>query len=262
MFERHSLAAFVLVTLPSVGLAQAFEYAPMRGQYRVTQVTKIAQEAMGQKQDFETSGSQVVTITLARKAKDTLTMTTIIDSVSQTGPMGPTPGLDKLIGMKADAKLSPTGALYSTSIKDSTVAGALGVADAAGRFLPRIKARLAPGAKWVDTTSGKLRQTGIEVDRKTVSRFSVVGDTTVAGEKSWKIMRDDSTSMTGSGMSQGQALSMEGVSIGSGALFLSQKGTYVGGEGTEKATIKLVLAANGLEINVVQEAKTKVEKVK
>jgi hypothetical protein len=262
MFARHSLAAVFLVAFPATTFAQAFEYAPMSGQYRVIQTTKIAQEAMGQKQDFETSGSQLVTITLARKTKDTLTMTTVIDSVTQTGPMGPTPGLDKLIGMKADARLSPSGALYSTSTKDSTIAGALGVADAAGRFLPRIRARLALGAKWVDTTSGKLRQQGIEVDRKTVSRFSVVGDTTVAGEKSWKVVRDDSTSMSGTGMSQGQALSMEGVSIGNGALFLSQRGMYVGGEGTEKATIKLVLAANGLEINVVQEARTKVEKVK
>jgi hypothetical protein len=263
MFARTCLVALALAfALPAHSAAQGFEYAPGTGQYRITQSTKASQEAMGQKQEFESTSLQLITISLARQSKDTLALVATIDSLSQTGPMGPTPGLDKLIGLKADAKLSPAGALYTVSVKDSSVAGAAGVADGVGRFLPKIRGRLAKGAAWSDTSTGKVKQGGLEVDRQTISRYAVVGDTTVGGEKSWKLTRQDSTSMSGSGSSQGQAMTMEGTSIGIGALYVSQKGAFVHAEGTEQQKIKLVLSANGLEINVVQNSNSKIDKVK
>lgn len=263
MFARNGLAALALMlALPALGVTQGFEYAPGTGQYRITQTTKVAQEAMGQKQEFESTSSQLVTITLTRANKDTLAMIAVMDSLSQTGSMGPTPGLEKLIGVKADAKLSPAGAMYSVSTRDSAIAGATAIADGLGRFLPKIRARLVKGASWADTTTGKVKQAGIEADRRTISRFAVVGDTAVGGEKSWKVTRDDTTSLSGSGLSQGQAMTMEGTSIGKSAVFLSQKGALVRAEGGEQSTIKLVLSANGLEINVVSNANTKIEKVK
>lgn len=265
MSARNSLVALALtagvVALPPRAVAQGFEYAPGTGQYRITLTTKGAQEAMGQKHEFESSSNQLVTITLARQNKDTLALTAVVDSVSQTGPMGPTPGLDKLIGLKADAKLSPAGALYFVHT-DSSIAGATAIADGVGRFLPKIRSRLAKGSTWTDTITGKIKQSGIDVDRQTISRYAVVGDTTVAGEKSWKLTREDSTSMSGSGMTQGQAMTMEGTSVGKSALFVSQKGTFVLAEGGEQSTVKLVLSANGLEIGVVSNASTKIEKVK
>jgi hypothetical protein len=263
MFARTSLVALALaVALPARADAQGFEYAPGTVQYRITQSTKAAQEAMGQKQEFESSSLQLITVALARQSKDTLTLVATIDSVSDVGPMGPTPGLDKLIGLKADAKLSPAGALYTVSVKDSSIKGAIGVADGVGRFLPKIRGRLTPGSSWSDTSSGKVKQSGLDVDRQTISRFAVVGDTTVGGERSWKLTRHDSTTMSGSGTAQGQAMTMEGTSIGSGFLFVSQKGAFVHAEGTEQQKIKVVLSANGLEINVVQSTNSKIEKVK
>ena len=262
MFVRNRLAVVALAALPAALAAQGYQYAPTTGQYRVTQSTKATQEAMGQKQDFESSGNQLFTVVVARAGKDTLMLTATVDSVTQTGPMGPPPGIDKLVGVKAEAKLSPTGILYSTWTKDSSITGATALAEAAGRFLPRIRGRMEKGATWVDTSSGKVRQTGIEVDRKTVSKFTVAGDTTVAGEPSWKLTRDDSTTMSGAGMAQGQALTMEGTSTGKGTLIVSQKGVFFGGEGSEQANIKLLLSANGLEINIAQNANTKIVKVK
>lgn len=263
MFARHGLVALsLLASLPSMAAAQGFEYSPGTGRYRITQTTKVAQDAMGQKMDFETTSNQLVTVTIARASKDTLALTAVVDSISSVGPMGPMPELQRLIGVKADAKLSPSGTLYSVSTKDSAIAGAANLADGTGRFLPRVRRPLAKGTTWADTTTGKVKQGGIDIDRKTVSWFSVVGDTTVGGEKSWKVARDDTTSMSGTGIAQGQALTMEGTSVGKGAMFLSPKGTFVGAEGGEQSTIKLVLSANGMEINIVQSASTKVEKVK
>lgn len=263
MFVRRSVGVCALaIGIPAAALAQGFEYAAGTGQYRVTQVTKVAQEVMGQKNEFETSTNQLVSVAIARPKRDTLAMTVTIDSLTQTSPMGAQPGIEKLVGLKANAKLSPSGTVFSVQASDTTIEGAVGVADNMGKFLPRIRARLATGASWADTATGKVKQGGLDVERKTISRFQVLGDTTVGGEKSWKLSRDDSTSMSGSGMSQGQALTMEGRSVGKGTIVLSQKGTFMAAEGGEQANIKLVLSANGMEISVQQNATTKVEKVK
>jgi hypothetical protein len=263
MIARMGRIALVLAGVaPGVAFAQGFEYAPGKAQYRITQTTKVTQEAMGQKQDLETSSYQLISVTAARAHKDTITLAAVMDSVSQTGPMGPPPGLDKLVGVRADAKISPSGALFVAAVKDSTIFGATDLANGIGRFYPNIRGKLATGATWSDTTSGKLKQSGLEIDRKTISRYTVLGDTTVAGERSWKLQRADSTTMSGSGLMQGQAITMEGTSAGKGELYVGQRGTFGGGQGTETANIKLVLAANGLEFNIVQNANSKIEKVK
>ena len=53
MLARSILAAFAVMALPAATVAQGFEYAPGTAQYRITLVTKTTQDAMGQKQDFE-----------------------------------------------------------------------------------------------------------------------------------------------------------------------------------------------------------------
>src|SRR5438128_4170448 len=126
----------------------------------------------------------------------------------------------------------------------------------------QIGARFANCTTWSDTTTGKLKQGTMDVERKVVANYKVVGDTTVGGEKSWKIARDAVTSLSGSGMNQGQQMSMEGTSNANGTLLVSQKGTFLGGESEDHATVKIVLAANGMEVGVTTVANTKIEKVK
>lgn len=263
MSIRFSRVAIALsFALPTVASAQGFEYATGTGRYRITQTTKYAQEAMGQKQEFESSNNQVMTVTLSRPTRDTLAMTVVVDSISFAGSMGPPPGADKLARLKVDARLSPSGAYFaSSSTRDTSVDLSAPLAEAMGRFLPRIRVRLANGASWSDTTTGRTKQGGMEVDRKTFSRYRVAGDTTIAGERSWKVLKNDSTAMSGSGMAQGASMTMEGTAIGTGMLLLSQKGTYMGGEGDEVATLKIVLSGNGLEVTMTQSANTKVAKL-
>lgn len=267
MFARPSPARLALATMlafPAVAAAQSFEYAPGSGRYRLTSTTKGAQEAMGQKQEFETNNSQLLTVTLARAAKDTVAMTVVLDSISAVGPMGMTPpGLDKLLGIKVSAKLSPFGAVYSAEgPSDTTIANVAQITEEMGRFLPRIRGRLAAGSSWTDTTTGSLKQNEMDIERQVVARYTVVGDTTVGGEKAWKIARETTTSLAGSGAPQGQPMTMEGTSNGKGTVLVSQKGVFVGSEQEDQARIKITLAANGMEIGVTTSATTKVEKVK
>ncbi len=269
---RLSLA--LSLALPAAAVAQGslaqrpapgdrFEYAPGTAQYRITSKTKAAQEMMGQKQEFESTNSQLLSITVARASQDTLAVALVLDSISAMGPMGPPPGLDKLSGVKVLAKLAPFGGVYSAvGPTDDSIPNGSQVTDEMSRFLPKIRAKLAAGATWTDTTTGKAKQSGLDVDRKVVATYTVIGDTTVGGEKSWKVARATNTTLSGSGTSQGQPMTMEGTSNGKGTLFLSQKGVFVGAENEEAASIKIVLAADGVEIGVTTTANTKIEKVK
>lgn len=265
MFGRPTSLAFLLsLALPAASVAQGFEYTPSTGQYRIASSTKGVQEMMGQKQEGETSSNQLMTVTLARPVKDTLMMTVVLDSLSIVGPMGMTPpGLDKLVGMKITAKLSPFGMFYSAEgPKDSSMATVNQLVEGLRGFLPRIKGKLTPGATWTDTISGKVNQGPFEVERRVISKFTVVGDTTVGGEKSWKIARESSTSLSGSGAPQGQPATMEGTSNAKSTILVSRKGVFVGSNSEDQANIKVVLAASGMEIGITQTATTKIEKVK
>ena len=263
MFARPTVLVAILC-LPAASFAQGFEYAAGTSQYRITSKTHGSQEAMGQKNEFDTSNNQLLTVTVARQARDTLGVTITIDSLTAVGPMGMAPpGIDKLVGVTIAAKMAPHGAVYSSiGPKDDSIPQGSQVTDEMSRFLPRIRAKLAPGVTWSDTTTGKLSQGGIDVDRRTIARFTVVGDTSVAGQKAWKLARETSTNLSGSGTAQGQPMTMEGLSTGKATLVMSQGGVFLGGINEDQANIKIVLAANGMEIGVNTTANTTVEKVK
>jgi hypothetical protein len=265
MLARSGRLVLVLVAAASTSvLAQGFEYAPVAAQYRITSKTTGAQEAMGQKQPFETSNNQLLSVTLTRPSRDTLAMTIVIDSINAIGPMGAPPqGIEKLPGVKVAAKLAPFGAVYSaTGPQDDSIPQGSQITDEMSRFLPRIRKPLAPGASWSDTTAGKIKQGGLDVDRRAVSNYTVVGDTTIGSDKTWKISRESVTSLSGSGTNMGQPMTMEGTSNGKAMLLVSQKGVFVSSDNEDQANIKIVLAANGMEIGVTTTANTKIQKVK
>jgi len=257
--------ALALVLLPAVAGAQGFEYAPSTSQYRITSATKVAQEVMGQRQEFESSSNQLVTVTVARASKDTATMTAVLDSLSVVGPMGMTPpGLDKLVGARVTTRMAPNGVVYSTEAAkmDSLPPNASQIFEEMGRLLPRVKAKLGSGASWTDTTSVTANQGGLAVQRNVIAKYTVVGDTTVGADKSWKLSRESTTALSGSGESQGQQMTLEGTSTGKGTLLMGQKGVLVGFQNEEQVDIKVVLAASGMEIGITQTVNTKYEKVK
>ena len=251
---------------PSTAVApvnRPFEYAASTGQYRITTKTKGSQEAMGQKTDFESTNSQLLSVTVTRPSKDTATVTIVIDSVTAVGPMA-APGFERLRGAKVTAVTSPTGIVYTTSgPAEGTVPNASQVTDDLGRFLPRIRQNvLSAGASWMDTTSGKVKQAGVDVERKTIAKYTVLGDTVVGATKTWKIARETSSSLTGSGAMQGQPITLQGTSTGHGTILVNPNGVFAGSESADQANVKIVLTANGVEIGVTTTANTKVEKVK
>lgn len=262
MFAGSRRIALALTfAMGATAQAQGFEYAPGTATYRISQSTKATQEAMGQKNEMEGTSSQVLTVALARSAKDTLTMNVTVDSISSS--MGMPQMLERFMGLMVTAKLSPVGSVYSSKPgNDKGGAEAAPLTQALGGFLPTLRPRLNKGASWQDTSVAKLNQNGLEIERKTVSTYRVEGDTTIAGQASWKIARADSITMSGSGNTANGPMTMEGTSKSNGTLFVTSKGVYLGGEGTEDAQLRFVVAANGMELGMTQSSRTKIEKVK
>ena len=252
------------VALPVVAMAQTFEYAPGTSQYKVTQVSKVTQEMMGQKQGGENTVNQTISVTLNRAAKDTVAGVLVLDSISMNSTLGPAPVLSQLVGIKVQTRMSPNGAkVYSVEgPKEEDVPMASQVTTGLGAFLPKIRGKLAKGSTWTDTTTGTLKQFGIDLNRKVVSNFAVVGDTAVGSETAWKIARVDTITVSGNGVGQMGAMSMEGNSSTRGQFVVSPKGAFLGGEGSEEGTVRVVIAANGAEINVTTSSSTKVQRVK
>jgi hypothetical protein len=265
MFQRACrLAAAVCLVMPLTLRAQGFEYAASTGQYRVSQKTSGSQDAMGQTQEFQTTNNELLTVTVARASRDTLALTIFVDSVTAVGPMGmPVPGLDKLAGRTVTAKLSPAGIAYSVvGPTDDSLPNGTQITSELSRLLPRVKAKLAAGASWQDTVTGTVRQNGMSVDRRVVATYTVAGDTTVQGQKAWKLTRETSTTMSGGGAPQGQMMSMEGTATGKGVLVVSQSGVYLGGQSEDHASIKVTLTAQAMDVAITTTTNTSIEKVK
>lgn len=263
MFARsRRLALVALLAAPTLAAAQDLTYAIGTSKYRVTSKTTGSQEAMGQKQEFETSSTQLLSVDVARVNKDTLLMTATIDSIAVVGPMGMTPpGLDQLRGFKTMAKISPFGFVYSAKGSNDSIPQATQLTDEMSRLLPRIRGKLAVGTTWTDTTTGTVNQNGLDIKREVVTKFTVKGDTTVAGEKAWNIARESDVTMSGSGAPQGQAMTMGGTAKGMGTIVVSQKGVFLGSTAKDDVNISIVIAANGMEVGVVQNAETTIERL-
>ena len=263
MFVRINRVALALsVALPPIAAAQGFEYAAGTAQYRVTQKVHAIQEAMGQKQEIDNTVGMIVSTKVDRPSKDTLLLTSVLDSVSVSSPMGVMPGMDRLMGLKVVTKLSPAGVKYSAvGATDDSIPGASQFVEGLSTLLPKIRS-MTKGATWTDTTTGKIKQGGLDLDRREIATYTFAGDTTVGAEKAYKINRDGSQTMSGSGAAQGQAMTMEGTANTKAVFVVSQKGVLLGGEGTEDSAAKIVLAANGMEVGITRASTLKLEKLK
>lgn len=258
------LALLLVLAVPATAVAQNFSYATGTSQYRITTSMKGAQEAMGQRQEVESSSNQLLTLAVSRAGRDTLEVTATIDSIAVVGPMGMTPpGMDKIPGTKIRSRISPTGQVYSaTGPSPDSLPNATQLIEEVSNIFPKLRQSLASGAAWTDTVTRKGNQGGIDLERKIIVNYQVTGDTTVAGQKGMKVSRKTSTAISGSGAQGGQPMTVEGTSTGAGVVVVTPSGQLLGFVTDEQVNLKVLLAANGMEVGVTQNATTKLEKVK
>jgi hypothetical protein len=251
-------ATMVLGALP-LG-AQEVEYAAGTTRYRVSTTTKGTQSTPMGNTGFELGMRQQLTLNLARQSKDTILATVTLDSIALDGA-DEVAEVAALRGAKFVSLVSPTGRVYSSQSPANQNLLASQIAEGITRFLPAYRAHLKTGATWADTTAGKVTQQGVEVERTIVSNFTVEHDTTIGGVKAFKVARVTSVKAAGSGSAQGTPISMESSGTSNGAFFVSTKGVFLGGSSNDDVDLKLKILAQGAEISMKQNARTKIEPI-
>lgn len=255
------LALLLALPLGSAALrAQGVEYAPGTSTYRISTATRGTQSSPMGSQAFDVGVEQRVTVNIARQAKDTLLATLTIDSISLRSS-GPTPDVSRYRGTKFTTLLSPTGTVYSTHAPEGDqILGQ--ISEGIARFLPTYRRDLRPGMTWSDSTAGKVTQQGMEVDRTVIADYVVAGDTTVDGEKAFKVKRHTKTKAAGTGTPNGNAVALQSATSGDASFVLSPRGVYLGGSSNDDIDLKLTIVAQGAEISVKQTAVQTVQRLR
>lgn len=265
MFVRPSLIAALglgLTALPALVGAQRLEYAAGTTHYAISTNGSGYAEQMGQRQDLNFDTEQRVTLTIARRTKDTLDLTVTLDSLAGRLPNGMPLDGSAARGLKVIGALSPIGRVYSKHVAaDSTPEAFRQSAEEMIRFLPVLPNDLKAGGTWTDTTDAPVSQMGMQIDRKVVTVYRVDGDTTYDGEKSWRIVRNATVTLKGSGSAMG-GLTLEGGSTGTGTYYVSTHGTLLGADLTDEVKSKVTVAAQAMDVTSTQTQKTKIARTK
>jgi hypothetical protein len=264
MTARSALAlAALLLAAPRLAplRAQGLEYAPGTHKYRLSTSTKGSQSSPMGNQDFQIDAQQQLTVNLARQAKDTMVATVTLDSISLKSPQLPQ-DVSKLAGAKFVSYLSPTGKFYSAKAVDVSNPMMSQLSESAARFLPFFRGDLKPGLAWSDTTTGRVTQQGMDVDRTITNSYKVLGDTTVNGEPAHKVSRVSVVKAAGSGTAQGTPVSLESATTSNALILISPKGVYLGGTQNDDVNVKLVIIAQNAEVRIKQSSQLKIDPIK
>lgn len=251
-------AAFAVTLVASVAEGQgAFRYQPGDAVYDAVVETKMINEIGGQRQEDEVTQRQRLRVSLREQAGDTMQIGITLDSASVVSTTSGAGDVSQLIGLQVEGQLSPLGHVYSSRL----VKGNLGmagpmVAGELAKLLPRMRGDLRPGLTWTDTTSEEVEMFGIPIKRQTVTTSTVEGDTAVAGERAWQVSRKAAVSFTGGGTVQGQSVTLQGSSTGTGQILVAHTGRYLGSTTTDSATTNF--SAGAMAFTVAQTQKTTV----
>ncbi len=262
-FAHVCLALLITAPLATVPLrAQAVEYAPGTTRYRVSVTTKGTQSSPMATGSFEIGLQQQVTVNLMKHAKDTVMATITIDSIALMGS-NPSPDVSALVGKHWVSLISPTGKFYSAKAMDGAVDPALAqITDGVTHLLPTYRTNLTAGMTWADTLSGKVNQQGMDLDRTSVTTYRVSGDTTIGGQKAFRVERSANVKAAGSGTMQNTPVTMETAGNSTGTFFVTPKGVYLGGTNTDDVNLKITILAQNAEITIKQVMQTNTEAIK
>jgi hypothetical protein len=235
------VAASAIVT--SIASAQGTAaYAPGKHRYHVTTVSTRDQALGGGRApfDFSTTTNQWINLEVAPQSNDTLKLTITVDSIRVTSTLdAPPPDVSVLQGAKFSGTMSPRGRIYSLAPAAGSTDGKLGAtATALKRFLLPLPARsLAPGASWADTVVEHPKVGTIDITSSSVTTYKVAGDTTVSGQRAWRIDRYTTIAQLGKGTEAGQPLEISSSGTVTGMQFFTDTGVLLGGQSTQRTDL-------------------------
>ena len=255
----------LLALSPLLGSAAAWgqevAYAPGTASYRVTTVTRGTQRSPMGNQPFAVTIDEQITVALARRAADTLAATLTIDSIA-LGGSGPAPDMRRYRGSAFVTLVSPTGAVYSMRGPEGGDPVLAQLGESVRNFLPTIRRDLRPGVAWSDSSSGKVTQQGMQVDRTIRSSYTVTGDTVVDGTRAWRLQRHTAVTAAGAGTANGTAVTLASSTAGEATLLISPDGRYLGATSRDDVDLKLTLSTQGIQIDIQQQATQSVHRLR
>lgn len=264
------LAAALLVagTAAAAG-AQAFAYTPGSQKYRVDQTLAMTQTVQGTTQSTTTQTAQFISLDVASRA-DSLALTYVVDSVSITpDPASPqdaataaaaAAAAEGLRGRSVVGAMSPQGHLGSLAEADGNATDGGTLAQGFRAFLVPVPTEpMRAGLTWTDTVTNEFKGMG-GIDGTTVSMmtYTVAGDTTVHGQKAWRVMQEGTIRMSGMGAAQGTDVAMSGEGTMTGHALLGERGVYLGGEVEQTQNMTVEVPAANMTIPITNRVSTKV----
>jgi hypothetical protein len=251
------IVAFALAATEAAAQAGP-AYVPGAHRYRVTRESKQAQEVMGETQNVSITMIEEVSLQLTPAGRDTLAFSFVLDSVSrQTDTPDAAPEAPQK-GATFGGRLSPRGSVHAFNVDPSMATAAQGYRSF---FLRLPAAELKVGTAWTDTVTIALAQNGIDGSGTTVTQSRVVGDTTIGGQKAWRIDRSAVLTMSGVGNQGGTELTMKGSGTARGTAYLTSAGLYLGATSEQQLDLTVEVPAASLTIPIRQMTTTRVERI-
>ncbi|HKV52664.1 MAG TPA: hypothetical protein VJO52_15825 [Gemmatimonadaceae bacterium] len=243
---RHSLVGFGLLLLAPLGISAAaqsagFAYAPGIHHYRIVTETHREQIQGGGRAPFEfdVTTTQLVTMNLSAKSRDTLQFEITIDSVDVSSKFNaPAPDVRRIFGDKVSGLISPQGKVYRFDPPAGTTdADIIELYTNFRPFLVSFPAKpIAAGTSWADTTMQHVERAGFDVTSRSISLTRVTGDTTVDGKLAWRVVRHTDIVQSGqssAGPDSGK-VSLHGQGTVNAVRVLSHDGVYLGSLSTQR----------------------------
>jgi hypothetical protein len=218
--------------------AQTFAYTPGTQRYRIEIATQNQRDQNGGRApaEFDYTTTQVVTVYLTKQSRDTLALTVTIDSIDQESPVNaPKQDLSWAKGVKLTGTVSPTGQVYAFAPATDADPNLRGLYSGFRFFLPALRASMAAGSSWADTSKERSGKRGPfdSVSTQRIVTSKVTGDTTVAGQRAWRIERTGSIALSGQGSEGGKVLRVAGDGTIRGVHYVGVTGVYLGSKVTQ-----------------------------
>ena len=246
LYFARRLGTIILgsAVVTSIAFAQgSAAYAPGKLRYHVTTVSTRAQPLGGGRApfDFTTTTNEWIALEVAAAAGDTVKIAMTLDSIRVTSTLdAPPPDIAVLQGAKFTGTMSPRGHVYTLAPASGSSDGKLtATATALKRFLLLLPPRaLAAGTSWADTVVEHPSVGTIKITSSSVTTYKVASDTTVNGQRAWRIDRYTTIAQLGKGTEGGQPLEISSSGTVTGSQFFSDKGVLLGGQSTQRTDLQ------------------------
>ncbi|HEX6534746.1 MAG TPA: hypothetical protein VF041_09110 [Gemmatimonadaceae bacterium] len=242
----------------------AIVYKPGARTYHLVSVITRTQEVDGQKSKYRITNEQQVSVNLSAHGKDTLDFSYTLDSSRlSSDPPVQLQDVSKMQGTKVTGAMSPRGEVFTiTSNRPSDDASVKNLVEGMRRFLLTLPRDAKVGSQWTDTTRSAMRDNGNDLDMSTITTSTIVGDTTLGGERAWRVRRASVLALEGSQNRNGQRMEIHGNGTGDGTYYLSADGAYLGSTGSQQMHMMISMPGSGDTVPVDQAVTSKVEVVK